>query len=157
MVKVELVKPTLEHVIHIANHMRAADAAEVWASSRKTPLEAMLSGFKYSDRSIVVMVNDEPCAMIGLVIQSILTGTGVVWMLGSDESMNHRKLFLELSPPVIKEMLDVCPMLFNYVHADNKKSIRWLQWLGFTIESPKAHGVEGELFHKFYLEKSNHV
>lgn len=157
MAKVEFAKPTLDHAIYIADHMRKADVAEVWAAARKTPREAMVDGLLMSDLSVIVMVNDQPCAMLGMVTQSILTGTGVVWMLGTDESMNHRKLFLELSPPVINEMLNACPSLFNYVHVDNKKSIRWLKWLGFTIDEPSPYGVGGELFHKFHIEKSSNV
>ena len=157
MANIQMVKPTREAALYIADHMRQADTDEVWAAARKSPREAMLDALYLPGRSVVVLVDSVPCAMLGVVTQSVLFGHGVVWMLGTDEAMKHRRLFLELSPPVIREMLDLYPYLFNYVHSENKQSIRWLSWLGFTIEPPAPYGVSGELFHKFHIEKKDHV
>lgn len=146
-------KPTLEMVEYIAAHMRDADRAEVWASNKKTPIESLISGWGISDLAVVVTVNDVPCVMIGLVKRDVLSGHGVPWLLGTNGALNYRRQFLKLSPPVIQEMLSICPVLYNYVHVDNKLSINWLRWLGFTICDPEPYGVSGELFHKFFIEK----
>lgn len=153
MHKVELVKPTVEMMESIAADMRSADAAEVMASHGHTPTQAIMEGWKLSQYSVVVMVNSEPCVIMGLVNWDLLSGSGVPWLLGTERALKYSREFFRLSPPVIDEMLTVCPRLFNYVHAENKISIKWLKWIGFTIDEPMPHGINGELFHRFHLER----
>lgn len=150
---IKFVKPTMEMVHFIAEDMRQDDKNEIWASANHTPLEALIDGWKVSDRTAIATVNDKPCVMFGLVVDNILSGTGVLWMLGANESLNYKREFLTQTPAVIEEMLEVCPMLYNYVHIKNKASIRWLKWLGFTLEEPIVYGIEKELFHKFYIKR----
>lgn len=151
--EVKFVKPTRELVEAIAADMRQADAAEVWASSHYTPVEAMMSSWEASDRSMIVTVNNEPCVMIGLVIRDILSGAGIPWLLGTDNALKYKRHFLTQVPDVIDEMLAICPRLYNYVHARNKISVNWLKRIGFTIDEPVPFGCDNELFHKFHLER----
>lgn len=146
-------KPTLAMVEHIAANMRDEDRREVWASSNSTPYEALFNGWNASHLVTVVTVNNIPCVMLGLVKRDVLSGHGVPWLLGTEGALKHRRQFLKLSPPVIEEMLNVCPVLYNYVHVENTLSIVWLRWLGFTIMNPEPYGANGELFHKFFIER----
>jgi hypothetical protein len=152
-VGISLVKPTEESVRVIAADMRDADAAEVWASHRHTPVDALLSGWRMSDFSVVVECAGVPSAMLGLVVNCRLTGAGTPWLLASNHALKYKREFLLQSPPIIEEMLNICPRLSNHVHADNRVSIRWLKWLGFTIDEPMRTGADDELFHRFHLER----
>jgi len=153
-VEVEFIKPTYELVEAIANDMRQADADEVWASNHHTPLEALLISWKLSHRSVIVVVDNEPCVMIGLVIRDILSGMGVPWMLGTNAALKHKRHFIKQVPGIIEQMLDICPKLVNYVHGKNEVSIDWLKRIGFTVDEPMRCGPDMELFHKFYLERN---
>jgi len=153
-VAVKFVKPTTDLVEAIAADMRQQDIDEVWASDRKTPLDALRMGWEASHRSVIVMIDDVPCVMIGLVIHDILSGSGVPWLLGTDSALKHRREFITLVPQIIDEMLDTCPRLHNYVHVDNTVSVRWLKRIGFTLDPPIPYGRGGEMFHKFYLERA---
>ena len=150
---VNYVKPTVELVEEIARNMRQADIDEVWASSNCTPLEALMSSWEISEYTTVLTVNDEACVMLGLVVRDILSGHGIPWVLGTDNSLKHKKGFFTEAPEIINQMLNVCPRLHNYVHSKNRLSIRWLKWAGFTICEPEPYGCEKELFHKFYIER----
>lgn len=154
--EIKFIQPSIELIRMIASDMREADAAEVWASHRHTPEEALMKGWEMSDFSTVVTIDGVPCAMLGLVIHDILSDSGIPWLLGTDEALKHKRQFIKLVPDVISEMLEICGRLFNYVHAENKVSIRWLKRIGFTIEDSKPYGLGGELFHRFHLEV-NHV
>lgn len=154
LVGVEFIRPTDELIRFIALNMRQADVDEVWASHRHLPYDALMKGWELSHRSTVVAVNGEPCVMIGLVISDILSGLGVPWMLGTEDALKYKRNFLIQAPAVIDEMLSVCPRLVNYVHAQNTVSINWLKRIGFTVDHPEPHGVAGELFHKFHLERT---
>lgn len=137
----------------IAADMRDADAVEVMASHGHTPLGALLEGLRQSDYAAAVTADGVPIAMFGLVVTCRLTGHGVPWLLSSNAALQHKREFLVQSKPAVQEMLNICPMLSNHVHADNRVSIRWLKWLGFTIDDPQPTGINGELFHRFHLEK----
>jgi hypothetical protein len=41
------------------------------------------------------------------------------------------------------------PEMRNYVDARHARSIRWLKWLGFTIEEARPMGFAGLPFHPF--------
>jgi len=150
---IEFVKPTEAAIRLIAADMRDADAAEVWASHCQTPIDALMKGWELSDLSVVVECDGVPCTMLGLVIDNVLTGSGTPWLLSSNHALKYKREFLIQSPPVIEQMLDVCPRLSNYVHAKNRVSIRWLKWLGFTIDEAVPVGISKEPFHRFHLER----
>ena len=153
MSEVVFVRPTLDAIKVIAADMRQADIDEVWASNRKTPMTSLLDGWKNSHYCAVAEVDNTPLVMFGLVNVGLLSDKGVIWMLGSNKSLQYRRQFLIKTPDIIEEMLNICPNLCNMVHTKNKVSIQWLRWLGFTIEKPVEYGPDKELFHKFYLRR----
>jgi len=150
--EVKFVRPTEAAIRFIADTMRDADRIEVMAASGRTPYDALQMSVKNSSFAVVVEIDGIPCTILGLVVHDILSGLGVPWLLSSEHALKHKKKFLELSPPVIQEMLSICPKLVNYVHSENRLSVRWLKWLGFVIEEPTPIGVNGEMFHRFSKE-----
>ena len=152
---VELIQPDTDAVRYIAENMRQSDIDEVWASNNHTPLEALVNGWENSHGSLIVQINGDPCVMLGLVRLDFLSGHGTPWLLGTDSSLKYKREFLKQVPAVIEEMLGICQTLSNYVHVNNSVSIRWLKRIGFTICEPEVYGVEGEMFHRFYLEKGD--
>lgn len=131
--------------------MRAADALECKLLSGSSPMEALTKGAKMSHHCSVVVVNDKPCAVVGLVITSMLTGTGVPWLLATDYAVENKRVFINNCKKGVDEMRTVCPNLMNYVHAENRLSIKWLKWMGFTIEPSQPIGVDRAHYHKFYI------
>jgi len=146
---VKFVKPTNELIQHVADNMRQADRIEIAASHGYTPIEALVKGVDRSKLCAVALINDEPCAVFGLVVENIVTGFGVPWLLGTDLIFKHKREFIEQTKTGVAEMLEVCPRLENWVHCKNVKSIRWLKSMGFTMSDPKPIGVNGELFMRF--------
>lgn len=144
---------SVEAIEYVAENMREADAEEVWASSMSTPKEALLSSIAVSDYVNVAYADDTPLVIFGLVKGDVLSGRGTPWLLGTEDALKYKRQFLLQTPAVIREMLTICPVLENFVHDKNRVSIRWLRWLGFTIEAPQATGVNGEMFHRFYMRK----
>ena len=150
MVKFE--RPTPEAIKFIADNMRHADAVEVMAMCGYTPRQALRVSMECSRMSAVVLADGVPLAILGLGVRDVLLGIGTPWLLSSEQAVKHKRQFLELSPPVIQEMLTICPKLVNYVHSENSLSIRWLKWLGFTMDEPLPIGINGEMFHRFHME-----
>lgn len=146
---VKFVKPTDELIQYVADNMRQADITEIAASHGYTPIEALMKGVAISTLSSVALINSEPCAVFGLVVENIVTGFGVPWLLGTDLIFKHKREFIEHTRVGVAEMLEVCPRLENWVHCKNVKSIRWLKSMGFTMSDPEPIGVNGELFMRF--------
>ena len=152
---IEYLKPTQFDINHLADNMCAADTAEVWASHRHTPRQAIEAGVNSSDYMTAVRMDGVPIGIYGLGVRDILIGEGTLWMLTTDGMRKAWRDLVTVTPLVIEGMFSVCTRLSNHVHADNKMSIRWLRSLGFIIEPPEPIGVGGEMFHEFYMTKAS--
>lgn len=150
---IHFVKPNDQLIKIIADNMRDADVNEVRSSHNHSPLEAINNGLGHSDFAVIAMNDDEPLMIVGMMRVDLITGTGVPWLLSSKNVLKFRKEILKYSIIILDEMLMKCPKLVNYVHADNKVSIRWLKWLGFIIEKPSQYGFKNEMFHRFHLTR----
>ena len=58
---------------------------------------------------------------------------------------------LSEAPLYLTQMHEVHPVLRNVVDARNTVSIRWLEWLGFTLGTPQPMGVCGLPFIPFEM------
>jgi len=99
----------------------------------------------------VALIDGTPVAVFGLVIPDVLTGHGHPWMLGTVDIDKNKKLLLVNSRRVVRKMLEICPHLSNQVYTKNHQSIRWLRWLGFTIDNEHPHPETGERFYDFHM------
>ena len=96
----------------------------------------------------------EILGMGGLVpFQSMGNTVAEIWFIGAD--MNKHSRFLARH---VKEILALFfqeyPILINVVGTWNKRSIRWLEYLGFFVEkTPQYMGANQALFHRFYMTK----
>jgi len=133
--------------------MREDDRLEIQAASSETPAAAILQGLKISNYLSVASVDDDVLAIFGLVKTDILTGKGVPWALGTDHVVKHYREFAKQSKIVVNQMLEICPRLENYCWAGSSLSINWLKWLGFRFDDSIPMGANGELFHRFHLER----
>ncbi len=138
------------HLLPLAAGMRAADRREVWASHRNVPYEALSRSLKTSERAWTALLDGRPMVMWGVArLGSIMSEVGTPWLLGTDDL---KKCWLELlrqSRPWVERMQEGYRRLENYVHHDNRLSIRWLLWCGFRVE-PEETIFHGEVFHKFW-------
>jgi hypothetical protein len=142
-----------DRINYIAEHMREADVAEVWASNRMTPVEALDRSVLMSDWSKVLMIDGDILGILGMVVGQEPGRAGVPWFLGTHNVRKHAKTFLSISGPLLRLMHNCAPVLVNYVHADNVDALRYLERVGFEIEDePEPIGAQGEMFYKFWKE-----
>ena len=157
MIRSRIVPATVDHIAVIAAAARAADIAELWASSRTTPAEAMQRGLERTAQTFTGLVDDVPVCMFGASPFSIMGGMGAAWMIGSTglNRLSVQKELLRLSVPVVAYMQDQFPvLLYNFVDARNTAAIRWLRWLGFQFHEPIAYGVDQLPFLPFYRQRA---
>lgn len=137
----------------LSKHLRDEDVREVWASSRRSPLQALRRASELS-RSWSLVAGGEVVAMFGVGPNP--QGQGVPWLLRqSDVKLSPRDI-MTVSRAVLEWFLQDYTVLVNATN--NRQSERWLTHLGFTLGEafPIDHqdGEAPEVFRVFHLERS---
>jgi len=134
----------------MAETLRPADKAEVYAAAGIQPFDALFQGLQNSDLPVVgADENDIPVAMGG-VCSTEEPLAGLVWMLATTDIEKHKISFLRQSRDLVMGWHDRYPVLFNAVDERNELHIKWLRWLGFTfIRRIPEHGFEKRPFLEF--------
>lgn len=144
---------TREDAIELGGLLRADDAREVYAQSALSPLDGCLMSFRVSSRAYTARWQGELACMFGVApMGSILADEAAPWLLGTDLIVKRQRTFLRYCVPRLQELFAGYARLENYVDVRNAVSIKWLGWLGFTIEQdPVPHGPFGRPFRRFYM------
>ena len=137
----------------VARRMRRADRDEVWKASGMTPVEALSYSLRKSSAAWTVFIDGRAEAIFGVGAISILAGVGAPWLLGTDVIERHAAGFLRGSIEWRDQLLRHYPILRNLVDVDNRVSLRWLRWLGFSIFDPIS--LRGHEFRPFELRSSD--
>jgi len=153
----EVLPATPEHIQPIATDMRDDDVREVWASHRHSPEEALENSLSRSELAWTCAIAGIPAFMWGVArLGSLLSLKGAPWLLGTNLFFKaHRQLhreFLRQCPDYVARMLARFPRLENVVHAENRLSIRWLKWCGFSLDMDVPIRINGEDFFRFWGE-----
>ena len=149
--KYSIVETTAEHIDYVSTRMRQRDKTEIWLSHRLLPHEALLKSNQFEGKRWTGLIDGEPAAIFGIMTMSLLTGSGSPWLLATEKMVKNRKEFIKISKDHMVEAIKGYSFLENYVHVDNKESIRWLKWLGFKIHKPVPYGIYKAQFHRFTL------
>lgn len=144
---IRIVPATLDHARRLV--LRDGDAAEI-AALGLTKEHALTASIERSVWAETYLVDGEPAAIVGLGLSSLVGGYGVPWLLTGPACERHRKTFLRESRRQVARMLAEASPLINFVHADYRRALRWMAWLGFTIEAPVR--LNGALFHRCIKE-----
>ena len=136
-------------VAMVAHNLRPIDSREVFDACGSDPAAAVLDSFDKSCMAWTGIVGGAPVATFGVVPCG--DRDGIPWLVGTRQLENVQFTFAKLSRPYLSAMLERFDMLHNHVAAYNELSIRWLRWLGFTIDAPVPVGPGGAMFHHFWI------
>lgn len=148
---IEIVPPEPGHVAWIAAHIREADRQEIDALVDWGAEEALRRSVASSFDAWTGTVDGEPVCMFGLSSPSIVSGRGIAWLLGTNGVERNALPFLRRNRAYIDRCLALCPILENWVHVEHRVSIRWLRWLGFSMDDAAPFGPHGIPFHRCEL------
>lgn len=149
-----LVPAVASHISHLAAKLREIDKREIWASHRHSPREALVRSLRASHLAWSCMVEGKPVFMWGVAQapSTIMYRCGRPWLLGTSAIEGLTIPFMRQSRVAVAALHQHYDHLSNHVHAENNVSIRWLGWLGFTIEKAKPVQWHGETFYKFWRD-----
>ena len=136
----------------LAANLRVSDRAECEAYGLPGDMQSRIeSSVRRSVLCWTGLVDGELAAIIGASPINMLSGIGSPWMLGTPVLDRHSRVLVRLTPAYIARMQSAFPHLANFVHVDNRTSVRWLRRLGFTLHEAVPYGVNGELFYPFEM------
>lgn len=140
----------------LQGRLREADQVELYRSTGKNPDEIILQAWTLSTYNRTIFMDDVPIAMFGVAPVAVLLGSP--WMVGTDamKKAEVRMFVARNSEKYIRQMLGRFPNLLNFVDMDNRLSIKWLKWCGFTFYDPEPYGPFDFYFYRFQME-SKHV
>jgi hypothetical protein len=142
-----------------ACHIRPAMPGDTWlllptvrqpdidelAALGVTPEMCIRHGLQISSEVFTIFLHGKPAGIFGAAPHP---GLHVIpWAVFTTAIDEHPLPFLRASKRYIDSLTDY---LENWVDARNTLTIKWLAWLGFTIEEPLPVGLRGELFHRFW-------
>jgi len=139
----------------LAPIMRLADCEEVWAAAGLDPLDGLRVSLASSVSAWCWRIDGQPACLFGVSAESILSGTGIPWLLSSHLLPRQQLAFLRYGRVFINTMLMLFPCLCNWVDARYLVSVKWLRWLGFTVFPAEPYGPFGMPFHRFELTRSS--
>lgn len=141
------------HIDRLVVTMREADKKEL-RSTVNWSFERILShSVNSSVRSASVFINGELVCIMGVTAKSLLNGVGCPWLIGSTALAKYKRELIAESKRLLPELMGSFSKLENYVHSENKQAVRYLKHIGFTIHTAEPYGCNGELFHRFEMEK----
>tara|TARA_B100001093_G_scaffold508707_1_gene571411 strand:- start:384 stop:845 length:462 start_codon:yes stop_codon:yes gene_type:complete len=150
----KLIKAVERDAINLAPRLRAIDVLEVKAVG-STPKKSLLKSFSLPNTKVfsgIDLKTNEVVLMYGVCDSIDDPNTGVIWMLASPSIHKHKKDVYKLSKPTIDDLSKPYKTVYNFVHKDNKTSIRWLEWAGFTVDKSKVFDQGGEDFYLLFKE-----
>ena len=148
-----IVPATSDHALELAPRLRAADLAEIEASTGRPIDDVLLDSLSRAVWAETLVLAGRPEAIGGLCTQSLMFGPGIPWMVGSDRLTERARWFLRQSRRQVARMLGFYDSLVNFVDARNAASLRYLRHLGFTLDPAQPWGHAGLPFHRFHMER----
>ena len=145
-------------VRYILDNLRADDLEEVKAVHGENWKEAVFESIMKTDFDVLMGINkdgDVPVCMGGAWhIARDQKGVGVVWMLCTDDVVNHKHCLLRELKKEFRKYDQKFWYLYNFIYCKNEFAKKWLMWIGFKFDNPRPIGLNiPKEFEYFYRIK----
>lgn len=138
-------------------NIRQCDLDEMYALTDMNLVDRLNYSFNYSTH--IWSGYEDEGNLLGIFgvgpVGSMVSGRGCPWFIGTTYLDKYPRAMLQLPRPYLDEMRQAYPEMMNFVWSQNLPAIRWIKWLGFTVEPPQPIGYRNELFHLFRM--TSHV
>jgi hypothetical protein len=151
--KLYVEKTIPDHCFSLSKRLKSSDREEV-AIMGSDPLFSMLASFRYRHRKVqsyTVMSGNKPVAMFGVLPTKINPKYGSIWFLSSEMSPQQWAYFTKRSKKWLEYLVSDFECVFNLIPKHNKRTIKWLKWLGFEFKQEElvVHDVQMLYFYQY--------
>lgn len=150
-----IVEATQEYVDALKGRLRPGDLAEIAAASGREPDIVLQRAWDISELRWAGLAGGQVVTLFGAARLTTLSTVGIPWMLGAKELAGEGLSVGRESRHYLRVMRSQFSRLENMIDARQKRSVRWLRWMGFTVESALPWGVSGLPFHRFWIGGSH--
>ena len=126
---IEIRHPREGDAERLGARLRPGDEAEVQAAGFE-PVEAVEISLGQSHEAWVAEEDGQVIAAWGYTAMGMFA-EAEVWLLTAPEVERHRKLFLRMNTDFLAYVLEHHGSAMCHVHAEYRKAVNWLAWLGF--------------------------
>tara|TARA_Y100000310_G_C20533794_1_gene739826 strand:- start:63 stop:524 length:462 start_codon:yes stop_codon:yes gene_type:complete len=149
----KFVPATQEHVQPLIDDI-SPDIAEEMLQLKDLPLEESVSRcISRSDEAWTALYNGEVVCIFGIRRKSLLSDTAYPWLLSTNLVNEHKRNLLKGAKISVNKWMGMNELLENFIPAGLPKLIRFVSWLGFTVEEAKPIGQNGKLLHRIEMRK----
>lgn len=125
-------------VLYILDHLRNDDLEEVKAIHGENWKEKVFNDIMKTEFDILMGINadnDIPVCMGGAWhLEKDEDGVAVVWMLCTDDIVNHKICLLRELKKEFKKYDEQYWFLYNFIYKKNFFAKNWLKWIGFKFD-----------------------
>jgi len=147
----EVVEYKPEHGAYVAENLRLTDRREIYYLSLMSPWPAIKATASMAVAAWTVLHDGEPAAIFGVNRKTLTSEIGTPWLLGTDVLDRAGGIALAVQSRVYFErMAAAFPMLENWALAENRRTLQYLEWLGFAMDEPMPRGPFGASFVRFH-------
>lgn len=135
---VELGPTVLEDAEALMKNLREEDAYGIELLGING-LETLRREISRSNCCFTGRVDGEVAVVWGITSATLLSDAGCVWMLTNKKADEVPFIFARRSQLELRKALELIPTLYGVCFAYNKRSLRWLKWLGAEIGNLRYH------------------
>lgn len=140
----------LADIASLKNNLRSTTVDEIWALHHYTPEQSLFYSLTNSVFSFSILVDGEVLAMGGILRpKELLAKRAALWFLTSQKLDKVERSFLRQCRTFMQKMLEIYPVLYNYVDVRNRPAILWLKWIGAEFGEVQPFGVDNRIFQYF--------
>lgn len=145
-------RPLTEDAIdYVLENLSKADRVELEALGMSEPRAVFVAAAQGAPVSGAIYSNGKPIAIYGANPHHDDPKTGIAWMVTTEEFGRSGAAGAVTTRRILTQMQAKFARLTNCVHAEHRRAIRWLKWLGFTVKQDAPIGPDGA-FYEFLLE-----
>jgi hypothetical protein len=134
----------------VLRNLRSEDREELEMIYGPDWFKPVFDGWKKLKGARVAYTDDNtPICIFGVYTHGEV---GFIGMLATQDIEKEQRSFLIQGKKWVEAHAKKHKVLMNYIYSKNKKAIKWLEWLGFSVE--KHYGL-GDSFLKFYKGELN--
>lgn len=151
MPRVHIVPSDVGDVYRLASHMRENDRLEATGLGAD-PVRLLRASYRSAILRRTAFVDGEIAAMWGLG-GVMLSDEGAPWLITSHAIERIPLFFVKRAKQEVTEMLSLRSTLLNVVLASYAQACRFLELVGFTLDTPEPVGPHGVLYRKFWMSR----
>lgn len=143
---------TREDIARFAVKMRPEDIEEAWTLCRLSGYEGLMQSYEVSKECQIGVLDGKIFCIYGCTPGG---DEASIWMMFVKDIQALPMSFFRKSREYLQNMLKTYGRIGNYVRPENTFILKWLTWLGFTIEPLEQIGVDNIWAHRFWKENKN--